>query len=74
MTDMASSQWTQQTDADSETLFSTLLTEIRHLNAQMRNDQADIDRLKSETRTIAEHSDILLLQIEGQLDALRRAA
>ncbi|HLV79585.1 MAG TPA: hypothetical protein VKT32_04860 [Chthonomonadaceae bacterium] len=61
-------------DADSKPFINQLLAEIRRLNEQMRNDQAEIERLKLETPAISAHTDQLLLQIEAQLDALSKAA
>lgn len=74
MADLASTQWTPQMDADSEKLINALLAEMQQLNAQMRQDQAEIDRLKMETRALSERTDTLLRQIEAQLDALQKAA
>lgn len=61
-------------DIDQEATLSQLLTEMQQLNEQMQGDQVEIERLKAETRLVAMHSDQLLLQIEAQLDALRKAA
>ena len=74
MADQASSQGSLQIDSDSETLISQLLAEMQRLNEQMRNDQAEIERLKMETRAISAHTDQLLLQIKVQLDELSKAA
>ena len=74
MADQTSSMREHQIDTDSETLIDQLLAEMQRLNEQMRNDQAEIERLKMETRAISAHTDQLLLQIEAQLNALSKAA
>jgi hypothetical protein len=61
-------------EAEQDIILNQLFGEMQQLNAQMRDDQADIERLKVETRLISAHSDQLLLQIEAQLDALRKAS
>jgi hypothetical protein len=67
-------QAASQTEMDQEVTLSQLFAEIQHANDQIQNDQAAIDRLKAETRAISAHSDRLLLQIEAQLDLLRKVA
>ncbi len=59
-------------DAEQETTLNQLFAEIQRLNALMGSDQADINRLKIETRILSAHSDHLLMQIESQLNALQR--
>lgn len=61
-------------EAEQEPLINHLFEEMQHLNEQMRSNQDDIERLKLETRMISKHSDQLLLQIEAQLDALRKGS
>ena len=61
-------------ESEEETILNQLFQDMQRMNARMRDDQADIERLKLETRMISLHSDQLLLQIEAQLDALRKAA
>ena len=60
-------------EADQETLVNQMFGEIQRLNALMQEDQSAIERLKAETRMISAHSDQLLLQIEAQLNTLRKA-
>ena len=62
----------QVTDTADEALLNELFAEMQRLNEKMRQDQADIDRLKAETRAIAAHSDQILRQVEAQLDILER--
>ncbi len=61
-------------ETEQETVLNLFFQEFDSLQERMRNDQADIDRLKAETRIISAHTDQLLLQIEAQLDALQRAS
>ena len=61
-------------DTEQETILSQLFEEIQRLNERMQSDQADIERLKLETRVLSRHSDQILLQIEAQVAALRKAA
>lgn len=61
-------------ETEQETLVNQMFGEIQRLNGLMQNDQAIIERLKVETRVISAHSDQLLLQIEAQLNTLRKAA
>lgn len=39
-----------QTEAESQAIIAQLFAEMRRLNERMREDQAEIDRLKSETQ------------------------
>lgn len=45
---------------------------MERLNEQMRQDQVEIDRLKAETRVIADHSSATLRNLLAQLDALQK--
>lgn len=69
--------WTKSpelSEAEQDTLFDRLFEELEQLNAHMHDDQADIDRLKMETRVLSEHSDLLLFQIEAKLGSFRKAS
>ena len=69
--------WTKSpelSEAEQDTLLDQLFEELEQLNAHMRDDQADIDRLKMETRVLSEHSDLLLFQIEAKLGSFRKAS
>ncbi|HLJ55648.1 MAG TPA: hypothetical protein VKT77_11465 [Chthonomonadaceae bacterium] len=62
------------TEREQEVLLDQLIGEMQRLNATIRDDQADIDRLKTETRALSEHSDLVLAQIEARLASLKRAS
>ncbi|MBI1924494.1 hypothetical protein HYR99_09610 [Candidatus Poribacteria bacterium] len=49
---MISSQPTLETAADYEAAIEQCLAEMKRLNEQLKQDQADIDRLKAETRAM----------------------
>ena len=69
--------WTKSpelSEAEQDTLLDRLFEELEQLNAHMHDDQADIDRLKMETRVLSEHSDLLLFQIEAKLGSFRKAS
>ncbi len=66
-------QPTPQTAAECEAVLARILSEMQRLNAEMRADQTEIDRLTRETRQIGAHTDALLDQIEAQLDSLQKA-
>ena len=63
-----------KTTAECKAAIDSLLLEMRRLNEKIQQDDADIERLKVETRQIAAQSDVRLAQLEAQLNAPRTAA
>jgi hypothetical protein len=52
------------------TELDRLLVEMRKINEVIRGDQIEIDRLKLETREIANHTDLVLSRLNSHLDRL----
>ena len=74
MTDMTSPQVTPQTDPETEAEIEQIFAEISHLNKLIRQEQADIDRLKAESKVITDHTDAVLSRLRVQMEALERTA
>jgi hypothetical protein len=51
--------------AEIEATFDNVLEEMRRANEMMQQDQIEIDRLKIETRAIAEETRHVLAQLEA---------
>jgi hypothetical protein len=60
VSDTISPQPAPRTAAEYRTVINELLTEMEHINEQMRRDQAEIDRLAAETAVIKEETRALL--------------
>ena len=58
--------------AADKALLAQMLAEISRLEEQMDKDDADIERIKAETRLISAHSDQILSELKAQMDALHR--
>ena len=71
MNETLAAQAAPKTTAEYKAAIDFLLGEMRRLNEKMVEDQAEIDRLKAETRTIGAHTDLTLTQLEAQMTALR---
>jgi hypothetical protein len=73
MDERLTSQPKPRTAAEYRAAIDLLLDEMKRLSVQMQQDQAEIDRLKAETRVIAAHTDGVLARIEAQMQALTAA-
>ena len=71
MNETLAAQTAPKTAAECKAAIDALLLEMRRLNEKMVEDQAEIDRLKAETRTIGAHTDLTLSQLEAHMTALR---
>ena len=58
---------------DAEMAIEQMLAEMRLLNEQMRRDQVEIDRLKSETALLKRQSDRLQAHTSATLERLKAA-
>lgn len=59
-----------RTETESEALVEQMLAEMERLNQKMRDDQAEIDRLKIESKQIKAASDVLRGQTKARLNEL----
>lgn len=59
-----------RTDTESEALVEQMLVEMERLNQKMRDDQAEIDRLKAESKRIRAESDIIRGRTTTRLNEL----
>ena len=74
MNETLAAQAAPKTTAEYKAAIDFLLGEMRRINENIQRDDADIERLKVETRQIAAQSDVRLAQLEAQLSATRTAA
>ena len=56
MIDIASAQSAPQTVAEYEAAFERLMAEVESINEHMRRDRIEIERLKVETKSLAEEA------------------
>lgn len=71
MNETLAAQTAPKTTAECKAVIDLLLKEMRRINEKMAEDQAEIDRLKAETRIIGAHTDLALTQLEAQMTAFR---
>ena len=67
MNEILATQAAPKTTAEYKAAIDLLLGEMRRINEKIQQDDADIERLKMETRQIAAQSDVRLAQLEAQL-------
>ncbi len=72
MNDVISSPPAPQTAADYEAELEEMWMEIERLNALIKSDQADIDRLKAESDAIRAETEIIKARTQARLDSLAR--
>ncbi len=70
MTGVTSPVSTPQVESEAENLLAQTLAELQHISANIRQEQAEIDRLKAESQIITAHTDAILSRLRVQLDAL----
>jgi hypothetical protein len=59
-------EFTAEEVAEFEATMEALFAEMQRANEPMKQDQAEIDRLKAETRAIAEETRAIIEQLEAK--------
>jgi hypothetical protein len=54
-----------QTAAEQEAAIAWMLSEMQHMNEQIRRKQANIDRLKAESLALRNETEAILLRLEA---------
>ena len=73
MNEILVTQAAPKTTAEYKAAIDVLLAEMQQINEKMTADQAAIDRLQAETRTIGVHTDSVLTQLGSANDRTENA-